>query len=738
MTRGTAVGRFPKDLAQTWDRLVSGEAATGAARVARALLRAGGGVYGAGALANRAFYDRGWIHPSRADQFVLGVGNLTLGGTGKTTTGRFIAGELLRRGLRPAIVLRGYRRAGRETVQLVSNGDRILATLEEAGDEALMLARALRGVAVAVGKKRERVCSELLEALADVVILDDAFQYWRLEKDYEVVLLDATRPQDLERLFPAGALREPLRALRRADAVWLTRVDQAEPDALTRLRKIARDAVGSQVVETRHRPTGLAALLSGEQLPLDALRRRRVGALSSVGNPGSFERALRDLQAESVIPIRFPDHHAYSADEVSEALAGAGEAGAEMVVTTEKDAVRLPAVKGMEAVHVLKVELEIVGGGEAVEGMLAAAERGRAGRPPIAPTEAREGGRRDPGATAAKRRTRSRGASETPAPRGQGALARPGKSRARKAVEVRLSRGALVVVRAVLGALPRERAFRLGERLGDVMYTLFRHRRRIMLRNMEMAFGSERTPEEIAALGRACMRHLGRSLAEFLLLPAQPDGWLDQVYDIVGRENLDAALARGKGVLLAGGHLGNWELGGVRLASAGYPVTVIAREMDDPRLETWVHDIRSRFGLAVVGRDDTRKVLRCLRRNEPVGILADLNTSPGPNAVTVRFLGQEALSPNGTARLAVKTGAPIVPALFYRKTDGRHVAELRPMILADPDAADSQAEVLRLTQAITDHLEAAIRRHPEQWMWLNDRWRGLRRAQQAAEGMPEP
>jgi len=136
----------------------------------------------------------------------------------------------------------------------------------------------------------------------------------------------------------------------------------------------------------------------------------------------------------------------------------------------------------------------------------------------------------------------------------------------------------------------------------------------------------------------------------------------------------------------------------------------------------------------VVGRDETRKVIRCLRRNEVVGILADLNTWPGPNAVKVTLFGQTALSPNGTAKLAMKTGAAIVPIAFYRKADGRHVAELGPMIPADQDARDSAAEILRLTQAITDHLEASIRRHPEQWMWVNDRWRGLQRTGDAGEG----
>jgi len=309
------------------------------------------------------------------------------------------------------------------------------------------------------------------------------------------------------------------------------------------------------------------------------------------------------------------------------------------------------------------------------------------------------------------------------------AATRPRKSQARKKLENRVGRAIVGFVRVLLQALPRETAFRVGELLGDVLYACIPSRRRIMLRNLETAFGAELSAEERVRLARACARHLGRNLAEFSLLPAQPQGWLNENYDIIGRENLDEALARGKGVILGTGHLGNWELGGMRLVSAGYSLTVIARAMDDPCLESWVYRIRTQFGMNVVGRDDTRQVIRCLRNNSIVGILSDLNTLPGPNAVQVQFFGTPVLCPNGSAKLAMKTGAAIVPAAFYRKPDGRHVCELKPMLLADPAADEPEEEIRRLMQAISDHVEEAIRRHPEQWMWLNDRWRGIRQLQ---------
>jgi len=242
-----------------------------------------------------------------------------------------------------------------------------------------MLAVSTPGAVVAVGKKRERVCAELLSNLADVVILDDAFQYWRIAKDYEIVLLDTTRPAALARLFPAGLLREPLGALRRADAVWLTRVDQADEQTLRMLRGIAYDAVGESVVEARHSPAGLRQLTTGEQAPLDSIRGRRIGALSSIGNPFSFEQSLRDLGAGAVMPIRFPDHHSYSAIELSHALERAMHAGAEIIVTTEKDAVKLPDIENAQPVYVLEVEFEILSGGSWVERLLTWAERAQHG-----------------------------------------------------------------------------------------------------------------------------------------------------------------------------------------------------------------------------------------------------------------------------------------------------------------------------------------------------------------------
>lgn len=314
----------------------------------------------------------------------------------------------------------------------------------------------------------------------------------------------------------------------------------------------------------------------------------------------------------------------------------------------------------------------------------------------------------------------------THAGRKRPAATRRKKSRARKRLENWSGRAIIGAVRFLLKQLPPKTAFRAGELLGDLLYACLPSRRRIMLRNLETAFGTELSAKERVRLARACARHLGRNLAEFVLLPAQPRGWLDEVYDIVGRENLDAALARGKGVILGTGHLGNWELGGMRLVSAGYPLTVIARAMDDPGLESWVYRVRTQFGMNVVGRDDTRQVLRRLRDNGVVGILSDLNTLPGPNAVQVQFFGTPVLCPKGSAKLAMKTGAAIVPAAFYRKPDGRHVCELKPMLRMDPAADEPEEEIRRLMQAITEHVEEAIRRHPEQWMWINDRWRGIR------------
>ena len=350
----------------TWHEIISGRRPGPGAGLARVSLRAASGLYACGLAANHAIYDWGLRRRTRPALPVVSVGNLTLGGTGKTTTAAFIARAMAVR-VTPGIVLRGYGGEAGHGPTIVSDGTAVRASLQEAGDEALMLAHMLPGCAVAVGKRRERVIEALRdETPARVAVLDDGFQYFRMERQAEVVLLDALADLHTWRLFPAGCLREPLRNLRRADQVWITHADLGGPERVAALRElVARHRPGCPVVTTQHRPGALRALEAGRDVP-PSVAGMRVLALSALGNPEAFERGMAKLGAY-VVPLRFADHHAYEPADWERVRDAAETAGAQLVVTTEKDAVKLPPPPDeAPPVAVLGCELGILEGADAV------------------------------------------------------------------------------------------------------------------------------------------------------------------------------------------------------------------------------------------------------------------------------------------------------------------------------------------------------------------------------------
>jgi tetraacyldisaccharide 4'-kinase len=313
------------------------------------LLRAPALLFGAVARLRGALYDRGWLPSERLPVPIVCVGNLTAGGTGKTPMVAWVARELARRGLRPGVVSRGYGAR-------VSGG---------ASDESALLAVELPGVPHASDRERARAGRELIERGCGALVLDDGFQHRRLQRDLDLVLVDATRPWGLPAppgggepvcaLLPRGLLREPLRALARAGAVVLTRVDQAEPRSLARLReRLLAVAPGVALATAEHRPRGLRRVGGPESLAPQALRGERVELVSGIGNPDAFERSARDLGAEIVAHRRFGDHHDYAAGD----LEGLGRSGAR-VVTTAKDAVKVAPLAERAGLEAWTLEVEI-------------------------------------------------------------------------------------------------------------------------------------------------------------------------------------------------------------------------------------------------------------------------------------------------------------------------------------------------------------------------------------------
>jgi len=303
----------------------------------------GAAVFGAAWELRRRAYAGGLLRPRRVGSRVVSVGNLTVGGTGKTTLALRLARLALDRGLAPAVVCRRYR---------PGPGGR--------GDEESMYRAALGAERVFAGARKLESADAAARAGFDPVIVDDGLSHWSLARDVDIVLLDAHDLTGGGRLLPAGRLREPLRALQRASAVVVSRLKACEDPApwLERARALAP---GALLAAARHRLTGVRPLGSGE-VPAGA----RVRVVSATGNPDAVETSAREAGLEVVSSARWRDHHWFTPREAQQELARADGEDAWLLLTV-KDAVRWPQVAGAGRVAVLEVEWEWVAGGEAVE-----------------------------------------------------------------------------------------------------------------------------------------------------------------------------------------------------------------------------------------------------------------------------------------------------------------------------------------------------------------------------------
>jgi tetraacyldisaccharide 4'-kinase len=360
------------------ERIWWSEEAPAAQRALLSPLALAEGAFRAAAALRGALYGRGLLRAFRAGAPVVSVGNLAVGGAGKTPVAMAVAARLAARGRKVAILSRGYG-ASRADARIVSDGARVALGADEAGDEPALLARRLPGVAVLCGPRRAEIAALAVDRLAaEVLLLDDGFQHRALARDLDLVVLDAANPFGNGRLLPRGPNREPRAALARAGLVWLSRADQAAPERLDALRALAREATGREPVESRHAPLELVDGTLGRSLGDPArLRGERVVILCGLARPAGFRRTIEGLGAEIAGERIYPDHHRFSPAELDEALAAAAAAGARLV-TTEKDAVRIDAARAADPrLCVLRIEARVERGGEllerALEGVLATA-----------------------------------------------------------------------------------------------------------------------------------------------------------------------------------------------------------------------------------------------------------------------------------------------------------------------------------------------------------------------------
>src|SRR5687767_12394516 len=309
---------------------------------------------------------------------VIAIGNLTVGGTGKTPVVEKFARELQDQGRHVAILSRGYRskpppisrrlinkllfREDRTPPRIVSDGKSLLLDSETAGDEPYMLASNLKDVVVLVDKDRVKAGRYAIEKFGcDTLLLDDGFQYWKLRgRRRDIVLVDCQQPFGNERLLPRGTLREPPTHLARASTIFITKSDGKAEE----LRKrIALYNSTAPVIECVHHPMYFEDVFTGERMGIEFLAGKRVASLSGIAQPNSFEKSLVGIGAELVYSKRFADHHRFTQQEVINAINRGKKRQAQLIITTQKDAVRFPKIDRRDIpILFMRVEIKILSG----------------------------------------------------------------------------------------------------------------------------------------------------------------------------------------------------------------------------------------------------------------------------------------------------------------------------------------------------------------------------------------
>ncbi len=297
------------------------------------------------------------ILPYRLNCKVISIGNITLGGTGKTSLVEFICRALKEKGHKVAILSRGYKRKSARAQGLKN------PSYETMGDEPYMLSKSLGDVPILVDANRVRAARQAIHNYqADTVILDDGFQQWRIIKDLEIVTIDAAHPFGNRHLIPRGILREPLSSLKRADIFILTKTN-LNPDIPKIKDFLNRINPAAEIFECIHKPAGFYKIgKPNELLNTEILQKKTVTLFSGIGDPWSFENLIKILNIQVGLSFRFRDHHNYAKKDLERIVRASKEKNINTIITTEKDAARLGAIDyTLYAIQilVLRIKLEI-------------------------------------------------------------------------------------------------------------------------------------------------------------------------------------------------------------------------------------------------------------------------------------------------------------------------------------------------------------------------------------------
>ena len=348
------------------------------AAIMRAVLFALSKIFQVAVKTRRFLYNVRILRDTTLGVQVIAIGNLTVGGTGKTPIVEKFARELSDQGRTVAILSRGYRskpppltkrlmdkllfRHDRTPPRVVSDGKSLLLDSETAGDEPYMLATNLKDVVVLVDKDRVKSGRYAIEKFGcDTLLLDDGFQYWKLRgRRMDVVLVDYQQPFGNEFLLPRGTLREPPSHLARASTIFITKSD-GNTAALR--QRITQHNSNAGIIECVHHPLYFEDVFTGERYDLGLLKEKKIASLSGIAQPESFERSLVSLGGDLVYSKRFADHHRFSQQEVLIVINRGKKRQAQAIITTQKDAVRFPKIDRRDLpIYFMRVEIKILSG----------------------------------------------------------------------------------------------------------------------------------------------------------------------------------------------------------------------------------------------------------------------------------------------------------------------------------------------------------------------------------------
>ena len=325
-------------------------------------LRLPSSLWGLAIRLHRQLYERGILRRKKLRSPVICVGNMTVGGVGKTPTVAWLVEQLARANRNPAMLTRGYGRDNATAIEILQPGQAI--DPRKIGDEPALLATRFQATApaalIGIGADRFNVGTRLeSSSKTDVFVLDDGFQHWRLARDLDIVLIDTTQPLIDDHVLPLGRLREPISGLKRADVILLTRT-KPERHYSRLIAEIRRWNSSAPVFRSRTMASHLTSADRRQRFPLDHLVGKPVVAFCGLGNRGAFWRQLSDLNSEAASRVPFPDHHRYINEDIDRINAKARTVAAEAIVTTAKDLMNLDAAHKFELpIYALEIELQV-------------------------------------------------------------------------------------------------------------------------------------------------------------------------------------------------------------------------------------------------------------------------------------------------------------------------------------------------------------------------------------------